>query len=109
MAYVGISSGHCQPTKNVLHVGIILVHLVINAQNAVVVLITARLIEDAQHHVKPVVDITVQTGNLDDNAIVRQTVDKRVGKAFRHHVAIIVKRLVVDVKYRLFYVTNLVA
>ena len=92
-----------------LHLGIILVYFVINAQDTVIVLVTAGLIKDAQNHIKAVVDMTVQTGNLDDNTIMRQTVDKGVWKAFSHDIAIIVKRLMVDVKHGFFYVANLVA
>ena len=92
-----------------LHLGIILIHLVVDAQDTFVIHVTVGLIKDAQNHIKAVVDMTVQTGNLDDNTIMRQTVDKGVWKAFSHDIAIIVKRLMVDVKHGFFYVANLVA
>ena len=109
MAHVGIGSCHRQTMKNMLHVGISFINTVVDAQDAVVIYVPTRLIEDTQHHIETIVDMTVQTGNLDDNTIMRQTVDKGVWKAFSHDIAIIVKRLMVDVKHGFFYVANLVA
>ena len=53
--------------------------------------------------------MSVQAGNLHDNAVVGQTVNKRIWKADCHYVAVVVKRLVVHIKHRLFNIAYFMA
>ena len=39
----------------------------------------------------------MQTRYLNDNAVVSKTLDKGVGKSLRHHIAVIVARLMADI------------
>ena len=90
MTHVGIGGSHRQTMQDMLHVGIILIDSVVNAQDAFVILVTARLIKDAQHHVQTVVDMSVQTGNLYDDAVMCQAVDERIRQSPRHDVTVVV-------------------
>ena len=107
MAHVCICSCHCQTVQYTFHIGIVTVGLIIYTQQARIVLITTALVENAQYHVQTVVDITVKTGNLYNDAIMCQTVDKRIWKSFRNNVVVIVKRLVVHIENGLLYVADL--
>ena len=108
MAHIGISSCHRQTVKDAFHVCIIGISPVIYLQQAVIVHIPPRLVKDAQHHIQPIVDMTMQTGYLNNDAVVRQTVDKRIRQALCHNVVIVVKRLVAYIEHRLLHITNLV-
>ena len=94
-----------------LHLCIVTIYLIVNTQQTGIVHVLVCLVEDAQHHVQAVlaVEMSVQTGNLYDDAIVCEAVDKRIGKPLRDYVVVVVERLVVDIKHRLLDVANLMA
>ena len=94
--------------QDALHVGITAIDAVIQLQDTIVVSIATCLVEDAQHHVKTVVDLAMKTRNLNNNAVVRQAIDERVGQTFRHHMIVVVVRLVIDIQHRLLHITHLV-
>ena len=109
MPHVSISGRHRQTVQDTFHLSIITVSTVVNLQQAVVVLVPAGLVKDAQHHVKPVVYMTVQTRNLNNDAVMRQTVHKSVWKTLCHDVVIIVTRLVAHVQHGFLNVPHLMA
>ena len=109
MAHVSIGSSHRQPVQDVLHISIAAVCAIVDAEDMVVTLVLVRLVEDTQHHVQAIVDPAMQTGYLHNDAVVRQTVDEGIRKACRHHVAVVVERLVVHVEHRFLDVAHLVA
>ena len=59
------------------------------------------LVEYTQHHVQSVIYLSVQSGNLYDDAIVGQTLHEWVWQSFRHHFLIVVAGHVVDIQHRL--------
>ena len=64
------------------------------------------LIENAQHLVQAIVDLTMKQRNLHDDAAMYQTIYKWVRKAFRHLITIVIIRLMINVKNRHINVTN---
>ena len=66
------------------------------------------LVKDAQHLVKTVVNLAVQTRNLHDDAVVSQTLDKRIGKAVYHPVVVVIVAVVIDIEYGNFDISHLV-
>ena len=90
-----------------LHVGISgIVDAVIETQVVFALAADACLVEDAQHLVEPVVDTAVETGNLHEDAVVVETVDKAIGDALRHGYVIIVERLMAHVDHGFFYLAD---
>ena len=94
-----------------LHLCIVTIYVVIETQQTGIVRILVRLVENAQHHVQAVltVQMTVQTGDLHDDAVVGEAVYKSIGQSFRHDVVVVVEMLLVDVKHRHLNVANLMA
>jgi len=90
VTHVRIGSSLRQTMQDALHVGITAIDAVIQLQDTIVVSIATCLVEDAQHHVKTVVDLAMKTWNLNNNAVVRQAIDERVGQTFRHHMIVVV-------------------
>ena len=83
--------------------------MLIYSQHVLVVRLLACLVENAQHLVQPVVDLSMETRNLNDNARMCQAFHKGVRQALHHFVAIIVACLVVYVEHRFLNVPDLVA
>ena len=92
--------------KDMLHVGIIAIYLVVDLKHAIVIRIPVGLVENAQYHVQTVIDMPMQTRDLNNDAVVRQTVYKRIGEPFRHHMVVIVHSLVVHVKHWFLDITD---
>ena len=109
MTHVGIRGCHGEAVQDALHFGIILIHGIVDCQQAAVVLVTVRLVEDAQHHVKAVVDVSVQTWYLDDDAVVVQAFHEWVRQSLGDDVAVVVARLMIDIQHRFFDAAHLVA
>ena len=80
MTHISICCGHRQTVKDMLHLCIVIVFVVIETKQTAIVRILVRLVEDTQHHIQAVltVEMSVQTGNLYDDAIVGETVYKRI-------------------------------
>ena len=78
---------------------------VVEIKVVLVVLVNACLVKDAQHLVKPVVDLSMETRYLNDNAIVIQAVYELVGDALNDRLVIIVEGLVTHIDYRFLDVT----
>ena len=68
-----------------------------------------RLLEDAQYAVELCIHLPVQQWYLYDDALVRQTVDKLVGNAMGHPLAVIASRFGLYIEHRLLDVAHAVA
>ena len=69
---------------------------------------TLRLVEHAKDLVQTVVYLSLQQGNLNDDAVVHQTVDEGVLLAVLYHIAVVVQGLVAGVHHRFRYVADAV-
>ena len=90
MTHVGIGSSHSKAMKDTFHVGIVAVITIVNLEQTAVIGILAGLVEDAQHPVQTVVNMAMETGNLNDDAIVSETIYKCIWKPLRHYIVVIV-------------------
>ena len=108
MTHVGIGGGGSQTVQDALHLSIVSVYLLIQAQHMLVAMLLTCLVEDAQHLVEAVIDLTMQTRYLHDDARVCQTVNKRIGQTLYHLIPVVVVSLMVDIEHRLFDVPHLV-
>ena len=90
-----------------LHIGVCRVEsLVIKVQVVLIVLADTLLVEDTQHLVQPVVDLTVKTRYLHNDTVVIETVYELVGDAASHWLVLIVEGLMAHIHHRLFYLTH---
>ena len=64
-----------------------------------------RLVKHTQHLVQTVIDLTMQARNLYNNAVVRQTVYKRIRNPFGDSLFIIVVGIMMDIDDRLINVS----
>ena len=71
--------------------------------------VLTALVEDAEHLVQAVVDLSVQTGNLHDDTVVCQAVDKGIGQPPRNNVVVIVVGVAAHIEHRLLDVAHLMA
>ena len=92
--------------EDVLHVGIALIVSLVQFYKLPVVLLFVGLVKHAEHLEQSVVDLPVQEGDLYDDAVMDETVDKGVGKALGYLVAVVIIRLVVDIKYGYVYISD---
>ena len=53
------------------HIGIVLVQTIIKCQYLLTFLALVRLVKDAQNFVQPSIHLTVQTGNLHNDTVMR--------------------------------------
>ena len=84
-----VASSHRQSLEDMLHVSITIIETVINVQHLAVLAFLVALVEDAQHLVQTALTTlatvcltckqATQEGYLYNDAIVCQTVNKRVG------------------------------
>ena len=95
--------------KDGLHVVVVDIQAVIEMQEVFITSVGLCLVEHAQHLVKPVVDLPVQTRYLYDDAVVGQTVDKGIGESFGHPTLIVVVGFVMYVDDGFFYIAHLMA
>ena len=72
------------------HLFIVGIALVVQSQCLIGVLADIGLVEDTQHLVKPVVDLSVQPGYLNNDTVVCQAFHKGVGQALRHLFAVVI-------------------
>ena len=79
---------------------------VVEIQIVLVVLVYATLVEDAQHLVKPVVYLPVQTRYLYNDAVVVQAVYKLVGNALLQWLVVIVEGLVTHIDHGGLYIAH---
>ena len=96
---LGINRGHHKPMENVLHVSIILIVGFVKLHNLPVVFFLVGLVKHAEHLFQPVIDLSVQKRNLDNDAVMDEAVNKRVREALRHLMAFIVVGFMVDIEY----------
>ena len=68
---------------------------------------TVILVENAQEPLQVIAGTPLQIGNLHDDAIVRQTLDKRIGNPFLDLVAVVIQIPATDVHHRLAQVAQL--
>ena len=108
MAQFGICCSSGKPSYDVEHVVIVGIFLFVDVDDMVVELVGSVLVEYAEHLFKPVVDMSVQTGYLYNDAVVYKALDKGVWQALGNFVPVVVVRLVVDVEDRLFDVAHFV-
>ena len=107
MSHVGISGRHRQSVEDAGHISIVIVCRLIKSEHVAVVLIHPRLVEDAQHSVKSVVDLAVKAGYLNDDALMREALYKGIGQPLCHHVAVVTANLLVHINDRLLDVAHL--
>ena len=93
--------------QDVFHIRIVTISHIIYLQKPVVIGVSPCLVKYAEYHVEPVVDLAMQPGNLDYDAVVGQAVHKGIRQTFGHQIAIIVERLVIHINDRLLYITDL--
>ena len=109
MAHLSIGGRRQQSTDDNLHLVVAVVCCLVDVQHLLGASGLVRLVEDAQYLVQTVVNLTVQEGYLHDDAVVGQTVDKRVGQSFGHLPVVIVVRVAAHVEHRFLDVANLMA
>ena len=90
-----------------LHIIITSVESLIDVEHLLTVLILKRLVKDAQHLVKSVVYLTMQTRYLHDDAVVGQAVDEGIRNSFRHQTAIVVVTLMVYIEHGFLDIAHL--
>ena len=95
-----------QPTEDILHVSITLIIGIVKLYHLPVVLLFVGLVKHAEHLEQSVVDLSVQEGDLYDDAVMDETVDKGVGKALSYLMPVVIIRLVVDIKHGYVYISN---
>ena len=101
VAHLGTGGSLQQPVDNAFHVGIACIKAVVHVQYFPIVLILIGLVEDTQHLFHAVVHLTMQKRYLNDDAVVCQTLDKRVGKSFGYAFIFVVISVVTDIDDRL--------
>ena len=109
MTYLCIRSRCHQTLHNAKHVCIAVISRLVNVQNLLVLYILPTLVEDAQHLLQAIIDLSMKKRNLNDNAVVGETVDKWIRQPFGNQMAIVVVRLATNIKHRLVNVTHLMA
>ena len=92
-----------------LHVLIILIAAFVEIQEMLTFRQMEGLVKHAQHLVQPIIDLPMQQWYLDDNTVVRQTVDKRIRYTFGNTLIVVVIRFMMHIEYRLIDVTYPVA
>ena len=107
MTHLRVCCGSSQAMNDTQHVGIVLIGGLVKTQCLLAAALLVTLVEDAQHTVKPIARTNAKTGYLDDDAVVSQTVNKRIGQSLRHHTSIIVVRLAAHIQHRLLDVAHL--
>ena len=95
-----------QPTEDILHVSITLIIGIVKLYHLPVVLLFVGLVKHAEHLEQSVVDLSVQEGDLYDDAVMDETVDKGVGKALSYLMPVVIIRLVVDIKHGYIYISD---
>ena len=98
-----------EPCDDALHLDVVRILRVVNFQDAEVFAVFLRLVENAQQPLQPVMDVSMQQGNLNDDTAVRQALHKGVRHAFGHGLVIVVHGMVVDVEDRLLDVAHTMA
>ena len=93
--------------KDILHISIASIEVFIEFHHMLVVLLLIILVENAQHLIQTVVNLTMKQRNLHNDTTMYQTVYKWVRKTFRYLVAIVIICLMINVKHRYINVTNL--
>ena len=101
-----VRRGSEQAVQDVFHLGISLECLVIYSQHLAVMSVLVGLVEDAQHLHQSVVHTAVKQRNLYDDAVVYETLHKRVGHPCGHLHSVIVVRLVLYIKHGLLDVAH---
>ena len=93
--------------ENGLHIGVGRIEGVfVDIQIVLIVLADPLLVKDAQHLVKPVVNLSVQAGYLYDNAVMVKTIDKLIWNTTRDELVVVIVRLVTDIDDGVFYLAN---
>ena len=87
--------------------GIVLIGRLVETQHLLVVALLMGLVEYTQHTIQSVARPHTETGYLNNDAIVRQTIYKRIGQSLCHHTTVIVVRLAAHIQHRLLDVAHL--
>ena len=109
MAHLAVCRCSQQPMYDVEHLVIIGIQTLVDVEGLLAVSFKVRLVEDAQHFLQSVVDLTVKTGNLDDDAVVGQAVDEWMGQALGYEIVIVVVGMTTYIKHRFLDVADLMA
>ena len=95
-----------QSTEDILHVSITLIIGIVKLYHLPIILLLVGLVKHAEHLEQSVVNLPVQEGDLYDDAVMDEAVDKGVGKTMRHLMAVVIIRLVIDIKHGHVYISN---
>ena len=93
----------------VQHVVVVSILVLVYLKHLLRVALHLSLVEHAEHLFQPVVHIAMQKRNLNDDAVVGETLYERLFAAFLHNVAVIVEHVVIYVHYRFFDVPYLMS
>ena len=83
--------------------------MVVKTQIVLALVAHTLLVEDAQHLVQTIVDPAMQARNLNDDAVVVQTVYEMVGNAMLDGFVVVVESLMAHIYHRLLYIAHGVA
>ena len=89
-----------------MHFHIISINRFVDIQYVLVFWDLLCLVENAKNFVQSVVLLTLQSRNLDDDAVVCQAVYKRVWQSLGHQIVVIVERLSAYIEYRFLDVSD---
>ena len=95
--------------QHIEHLVVARIIVLVNFQHLVRVAFHIGLVEHTEHLLNAVVHIAVKTGNLNNDAVVREALDERLRVAVLNHIAVVVVDVMVDINYRLLYVAHLMA
>ena len=90
LSQFGIGSSSKKTMDNMHHLSIILILAFINIHHLTIMFVFPRLVKYAQKNLKPVVHIAMQTGYLDDYAIMDKTIDEWIGQAYSDLLPVII-------------------
>ena len=103
--HIRIRSSRLKTTDNVLHIIVALKLLIINL-NYLFVVRNIRLVKQAKNLLQTIVYPTMQQRNLYNDAIMLQTLNKRIRNTLLYFFAIISISMVVDIYNRFLYLTD---
>ena len=93
----------------VQHVVVVSILVFVYLKHLLRVALHLSLVEHAEHLLQSVVHIAMQKRNLNDDAIMGETLYERLFAAFLHDVAVIVEHVVIDVYYRFIDISDTVS
>ena len=92
MTHLGVCGSHEQAVQDASHVIVaVVIQPFVDVEYVLIVGRLPGLVEHAQHLVKPVIYLTVQTRYLYDNTVVSQTLYKCIRQSLGDRMSVIIK------------------